>query len=57
MSRRRPKNNTNGEWKAQKPMRDELSDATDEDGKDDDDPAGLLHNSHVVCCYGYGNSG
>ncbi len=57
MSRRRPKNNTNGEWKAQKPMWDKLSDAADEDGKDDDDPAGLLHNSHVVCCYGYGNSG
>jgi hypothetical protein len=56
MSRRRPKNNANGEWKAQKPMRDELSDATDEDGKDEDGDADPSDDRHVVvvvrCSYG-----
>ncbi len=42
MSRPRPKIDADREWQAQKPMRDELSNATDEDGEADDGHAGLL---------------
>jgi hypothetical protein len=43
MSRPRPKNDADREWQAQKPMRDDLSNAADEDGEADDGHAGLLH--------------
>ena len=48
IARPRPKNDADREWQAQKPMRDDLSNATDEDGEADDGNAGLLHDFHDV---------
>ena len=48
MSRPRPKNNADRKWQAQKPMRDDLSNATDEDGEAEDGHTGLFHDVHGV---------